>query len=144
MGTTIVVVLQVKNKLFYLSVGDSRIYYISPKDSRIEQVTIDDTYVNELIKTKVITEEEAKTHPQKHVLTKAVGIVKNISAEVKTLDVKSGYLLLCSDGVTNTISTDELLNLFEKNSLDDLADKIIDTANNNGGIDNITAIVIEL
>ena len=144
MGTTIVVVLQVKNKLFYLSVGDSRIYYISPKDSRIEQVTIDDTYVNELIKTKVITEEEAKTHPQKHVLTKAVGIVKNISAEVKTLDVKSGYLLLCSDGVTNTISTDELLNLFEKNSLDDLADKIIDTANNNGGIDNITGIVIEL
>lgn len=144
MGTTIVVVLQVKNKLFYLSIGDSRIYYISPKDSKIEQITIDDTYVNELIKTNVITEEEAKTHPQKHVLTKAVGIVKNISAEIKTLDVKNGYLLLCSDGVTNTIATEELLNMFSKNSLDDLADKIIDTANDNGGIDNITAIVIEL
>lgn len=144
MGTTIVVVLQVKNKLFYLSVGDSRIYYISTKDSKIEQVTVDDTYVNELIKTNVITEEEAKIHPQKHVLTKAVGIVKNLSADVKLLDVKNGYLLLCSDGVTNTITTDELLNIFIKNSLDNLADKIVDTANDNGGIDNITAIVIEL
>ncbi|MDD3303521.1 MAG: Stp1/IreP family PP2C-type Ser/Thr phosphatase [Clostridia bacterium] len=144
MGTTIVAVLQVKNKLFYLSVGDSRIYYILPKNAQIEQITIDDTYVNELIRTNVITEEEAKIHPQKHVLTKAVGIMKNISASINLLDKVNGFLLLCSDGVTNMLSTDELLNLFHKNSLDNLADKIIDTANEKGGIDNITAIVVEL
>lgn len=144
MGTTIVALLKVKENLFYMSVGDSRMYYIDKNLKTIEQITIDDTYVNELIKTNVISEKEAINHPQKHVLTKAVGIVKNITASVKKLQYNNGYVLLCSDGVTNMLTPIDILDIFKKNKFDMLADKIIDKANSNGGLDNITAIVVEL
>ncbi len=144
MGTTIVLLLKVNSKLFYMSVGDSRMYYISNKLSKIEQITVDDTYVNELIRTNVITKEEAIDHPQKHVLTKAVGILKNITASVKILDKNEGYLLLCSDGVSNMLTSQELLDMFSKNDFNKVVDNIIKKANANGGIDNITAIAIKL
>ena len=144
MGTTIVLLLKVNSKLFYMSVGDSRMYYISNELSKIEQITVDDTYVNELIRTNVITKEEAIDHPQKHVLTKAVGILKNITASVKILDKNEGYLLLCSDGVSNMLTSQELLDMFSKNDFNKVVDNIIKKANANGGIDNITAIAIKL
>ena len=93
MGTTIVLLLKVKAKLYYLSVGDSRMYYITDDFSKIEQITVDDTYVNELIRTNVISEKEALNHPQKHVLTKAIGVLKNITTTVNTLQKEKGYLL---------------------------------------------------
>ena len=108
MGTTIVLVLKVKSKLFYMSVGDSRMYYISKDFKSIEQVTVDDTYVNELIRTNVITQKEAINHPQKHVLTKAVGILRTITTNVELLQKDNGYILLCSDGVSNMLSNKEL------------------------------------
>ncbi len=144
MGTTIVLLLIVKKKLFYMSVGDSRLYYMDNKLNKIEQITIDDTYVNELIKTNVIDEEDAKNHPQRHVLTKAIGILKNVSAKVEVLDIDEGYLLLCSDGVTNMITDDMLMDIFRKNELCNVADKVVEVANLNGGLDNITLIVIKL
>lgn len=144
MGTTIVLLLKVKSKLFYMSVGDSRMYYISKDFSNIEQITIDDTYVNELIKTNVISEDEALTHPQKHVLTKAVGILQNLTVGVNILNKDSGYIMLCSDGATNMLSSKEILEIFLSNNFDNLADSIITKANGNGGIDNITVVIIEL
>lgn len=144
MGTTIVLLLKVNSKLFYMSVGDSRMYYITSDFSKIDQITVDDTYVNELIRTKVITKEEAINHPQKHVLTKAVGILKNITVNVEILEKDKGYLLLCSDGVSNMLSHEEILNIFSNNNFNKLADNIIQEANSNGGVDNITAIVIKL
>ena len=144
MGTTVVLVLKVKEDIYYLSVGDSRIYYINNKCDKIEQVTVDDTYVNELIKTNVIKEEEAVNHPQKHVLTKAVGILKNISAEVSLLNIKEGYIMLCSDGVTNMLTEENILHIFKRNKFENLADKIVEQANANGGLDNITTIIIHL
>ena len=73
MGTTIVVVVEKNKKLYYVTVGDSRIYILSNK---LKQISKDDTYVAALVKDKIITEEEAKVHPQRHVLTKALGIGK--------------------------------------------------------------------
>lgn len=129
MGTTIVLLLKVNSKLFYMSVGDSRLYYVTSDFSKIEQITVDDTYVNELIRTNVITKEEAINHPQKHVLTKAVGILKNIITNIEVLDIKEGYLLLCSDGVSNMLSCEEILNIFSNNNFSKLADNIIKEAN---------------
>lgn len=144
MGTTIVLILKVCENIYYMSVGDSRMYYITKDFSTIEQVTVDDTYVNELIRTNVITEKEAKNHPQKHVLTKAVGILKNITTNVEIFEKDTGYVLLCSDGVSNMLKEDEILNIFSKNDFNKIADKIIQKANANGGVDNITAVAIKL
>lgn len=144
MGTTVVMLLKVKSKLYYTSIGDSRMYYIDKNKEKITQITIDDTYVNELIKTKAIKEEEAETHPQKHVLTKAVGIVKNIDASVEILDKKSGFVILCSDGITNMIKNEELLETVKNNEFEGIANQLIEIANNNGGVDNISAVVVKL
>ena len=144
MGTTIVLLLKVKSKLYYTSIGDSRMYYIPKDKNSIEQITVDDTYVNELIKTNVINEDEAIDHPQKHVLTKAVGIIRNIDFEVKLLNRKDGFVILCSDGITNMIKNEELLNTVKNTNFEDLADTFINLANKNGGVDNISAIIVEL
>lgn len=145
MGTTVVAVLKIKSKIYYISIGDSRIYHIDSLISKITQITIDDTYVNELIKTNVIKEEEAANHPQKHVLTKAVGIVKNINVKVDLLDENlKGYLILCTDGLNNMIKEEELLKIFKENKFNNLAEKLVKIANENGGTDNITVIVVEL
>lgn len=144
MGTTVVLLLKVKSKLFYISIGDSRMYYIPKDQSNIIQVTVDDTYVNELIRKNIIDENEASTHPQKHILTKAVGILKNIEFSVEVLDKKSGYILLCSDGITNMIEEDKILAVIKKTDFESIAEELVNLANKNGGIDNISVIVVEL
>ena len=144
MGTTVVLVLIVEKKIYYLSVGDSRLYYIDKKAENIKQLTVDDTYVNELLKTKAIDETEAKTHPQKHVLTKAVGIIKNIGISVKELDKNDGYLVLCSDGITNMLLCKDILNCIKENEFDKTAYDLVDMANKNGGLDNSSVIIVKL
>ncbi len=145
MGTTLLVVFIYYDSIYYLSIGDSRIYYINKDLEEIVCLTEDDTYVNTLIKTNIITYEEAKNHPQKHILTKAVGVFKDIEVEVTKLESKQGgYILLCTDGVTNMIKTHEILNIFKNNDFDILAQKIVEQSNDRGGIDNITALVIDI
>ena len=145
MGTTIVLVLQIKDDIYYLSVGDSRIYYINENLTQIKRITDDDTYVNSLLKKNIITVEEAKKHTQKHVLTKAIGVFDNIDIIVNKFNENIGYILMCTDGVTNMIKDEELLELFKKkDDIKKITNKIITTANENGGTDNITAVVIEL
>lgn len=144
MGTTLALILKVKDMFYYMSIGDSRIYYLTEGAEDIEQITIDDTYVNELIKTNVITEEEAINHPQKHVLTKAIGILKRINANVYPCPKKNGYFLLCSDGLTNMVETEEIKHIFKTNDFDQVAENLVLAANQHGGIDNITAIVVKI
>lgn len=144
MGTTIVVVAIVYGKVYYLSVGDSRLYYIDSVMNSITQITEDDTYVNTLLKTNVIDESQVENHPQKHVLTKAIGIFKDIKVEVNLLDKKDGYLILCTDGLTNMLDNKEILNILKNTAFDIVAKKYIKEANDNGGVDNTTVAVIEL
>ena len=144
MGTTIVLLLVVCGKLYYMSVGDSRMYYIENDLSNIQQITSDDTYVNELLKTNIINKEDAKNHPQRHVLTKAIGILKKTTANVEILDKTSGYIMLCSDGVTNMLNDEDILKIFQSNSFENVVQKIVNNANLNGGVDNITVIAIKL
>ncbi|MDF2865242.1 MAG: protein phosphatase PrpC [Clostridia bacterium] len=145
MGTTLLVVFRYFDTIYYLSIGDSRIYYINRNLTEIVRLTEDDTYVNTLVKTNIITYEESKNHPQKHILTKAVGVFKEIDTEVSKVDDKlDGYILLCTDGVTNMIKDHEILNIFKDNEFDIIAQKIVEESNDKGGIDNITALVIDI
>ena len=121
-----------------------RIYYINGNKDIIEQVTVDDTYVNELLKKNLIKQSEIATHPQKHMLTKALGIFGKIDAQVKILGVDKGYILLCSDGLTNMLSNEDILQTIRDNNFVILSDKLVDFANINGGMDNITAVVVEI
>lgn len=145
MGTTLLLVFRYYDNIYYLSIGDSRIYYIDREFKEITRLTEDDTYVNTLVKTNIITYEESKNHPQKHILTKAVGVFKDIEVEVSKLDDNlNGYILLCTDGVTNMIKNHEILNIFKSYEFDMLAQKIVDESNSKGGTDNITALVIDI
>lgn len=145
MGTTLLVVFRYFDSIYYLSIGDSRIYYIDKNLNEIVRLTEDDTYVNTLVKTNIITYEESKNHPQKHILTKAVGVFKDIEVEVNKIDDElNGYILLCTDGVTNMIKKHEILNIFKDNEFDVIAQKIVEESNNRGGTDNITALVIDI
>ena len=144
MGTTIVLVTKIYGKIYYMSIGDSRLYFLDNELTCIKQVTEDDTYVNELLKTNVITKEEVVNHPQKHVLTKAVGIFNKVDATVRKLNTKGGYLLLCTDGLTNMMGNIEILNTFKKYQFDEIATKLVFKANLRGGNDNITVVIIKI
>ncbi len=144
MGTTIVLVAKINKKIYYESVGDSRLYYIDKQMNTIEQVTVDDTYVNELLRKKLIKESEVENHPQKHILTKALGIFNKIDLMVDLLIRKDGYLVLCSDGLSNMLTKEEILQTFKTTDFTSLADKFVDKANDNGGTDNITVISVEI
>lgn len=144
MGTTVVLVAKINNKIYYESVGDSRLYYIDSDKENIEQVTVDDTYVNELVRKKIIDKSEAKNHPQKHVLTKALGIFGKVDTKVDTLIKNNGLLLLCSDGLTNMVKNDSILDIIKTSKFETTSDALVDSANRNGGADNVTVIVIEI
>ena len=144
MGTTIVLVAVIYNKVYYLSVGDSRLYYISNDRNSIKQITEDDTYVNTLLKTNAIEQKDVENHPQKHVLTKAIGVFKDIKTELHVLNETSGYLLLCTDGLTNMLDNEEILQVLQMKKFENTADEYIKKANENGGVDNTTVVVIKL
>ena len=144
MGTTIVLVAVIYNKVYYLSVGDSRLYYISNDRNSIKQITEDDTYVNTLLKTNAIEQKDVENHPQKHVLTKAIGVFKDIKTELHVLNETSGYLLLCTDGLTNMLDNEAILQVLQMKKFENIADEYIKKANENGGVDNTTVVVIKL
>lgn len=144
MGTTITLVGKVNNKLYYESVGDSRLYYIDANKENIEQITVDDTYVNELLKKKLIKKSEVENHPQKHMLTKAIGIFNKIDTQVDVLEKDKGYLILTTDGLTNMLTNEDILQTVRLNRFLALSDIFVEAANRNGGTDNITVIVVEI
>lgn len=144
MGTTIVLVAVIYNKVYYLSVGDSRLYYISNDRNSIKQITEDDTYVNTLLKTNAIEQKDVENHPQKHVLTKAIGVFKDIKTELHALNETSGYLLLCTDGLTNMLDNESILQVLQMKKFENTADEYIKKANENGGVDNTTVVVVKL
>ena len=144
MGTTIVLVAVIYKKIYYISIGDSRLYYIDEKFNNIVHITEDDTYVNTLLKTNAIEQKDVENHPQKHVLTKAIGVFKDVNAQVNLLDENKGYLLLCTDGLTNMLDNKSILQVLQLNKFENVAEEYIKKANENGGVDNTTVIVIKL
>lgn len=143
MGTTLTLAYINNDELFFANIGDSRIYKINKAYKKIEQLTRDDSYVNYLMEIGEITEEEAKVHPKKNVLTKALGTNEKIDFEISKIKLeKSDIILLCSDGLTNMVSNDDILNLIIKNESTKIHEILIDEALKNGGIDNVTLILV--
>ncbi len=150
MGTTLVSALSINGgeKVYMLNIGDSRLYKISSTD--IFQISRDHSYVQYLVDIGEMTPEEAKNSPDKNIITRAVGIDPDVEADITAVDTSKNemddtYFLLCSDGLTNMISDDEIFNVVNSScTVEQKVNKLINTANSNGGTDNITVILISL
>ena len=141
MGTTLEVVLMVENKIYISHIGDSRIYKI--RNNKIKQITKDHSYVEKLINDGTITRDEAKTHPQKNMLTKALGCTAFVEPDLLIEKIQENdVILICSDGLTNMVSEQEIVKIIKQNP-ETPNKKLIEAANNAGGSDNITVIVIK-
>lgn len=143
MGTTISVALVVKNKVYIGHIGDSRIYRIRKHIMR--QLTKDHSYVQELLRNKTITKEEAENHPQKNILLKVLGCEPEIEPDIMVKGfVKDDILLLCSDGLTNMIDKDDIHEMISegKHNLKNTCNDLISRSKTNGGYDNISVILI--
>lgn len=142
MGTTISLVYFKENECLWAHVGDSRIYL--HRNGCLSQLTNDHSLVWDLVSSGSITEDEAASHPQKNLLTRAVGVGTTVNIDTGMLTVSHGdRILLCSDGLTNMIGNEKIKEIIEKAPLDAAADSLVKSALAAGGIDNITAIVIE-
>ena len=143
MGTTLIVVLIYRGRMYIGHVGDSRVYRI--RQNVFRQITKDHSYVQELVKEGSITQEEARMHPQKNVLLKAIGVEEKISPDIITKGfVKGDIILICSDGLTNMLEDKYIYEIIMQNVFDITVacNKLIEAANDNGGIDNVSAIII--
>ncbi len=143
MGTTLIVVLIYRGRMYIGHVGDSRVYRI--RQNVFRQITKDHSYVQELVKEGSITQEEARMHPQKNVLLKAIGVEEKISPDIITKGfVKGDIILICSDGLTNMLEDKYIYEIIMKNVFDITVacNKLIEAANDNGGLDNVSAIII--
>ncbi|MCD2256222.1 Stp1/IreP family PP2C-type Ser/Thr phosphatase [Agrilactobacillus fermenti] len=142
MGTTFVATLMVADTYIVANIGDSRCYRL--RENQLKQLTEDHSLVNELVKHGDISPEDAKNHPQKNLITRSLGISKNVDADVTIFhSYPQDYLLLCSDGLTNMVSDIEIQTVLESDvDLQTKCDRLIDLANTHGGLDNITALLI--
>lgn len=146
MGTTLVVATLEDGILYVANVGDSRLYLMD--DSGIRQITRDHSLVQEMVSIGELDKESAKTHSRKNVITRAIGVEKNIMADFFEVEVKEkDIILLCSDGLTNMVEDNEIKSIIDRyagRSLEDAVHKLIDTANENGGLDNIAVVLAEV
>lgn len=140
MGTTLSLALIYDEKIYIGHIGDSRIYLF--RENELKKITTDDSLVNELIESGRINPNEAFDHPQKHILTQALGIDKDINIETNEIKLKENDLLLfCTDGLTDMIREENIEEIISNHSdLNTITQKLGKKALENGGSDNITLI----
>ncbi|BBF43023.1 protein serine/threonine phosphatase PrpC, regulation of stationary phase [Lachnospiraceae bacterium KM106-2] len=144
MGTTLVAATVAGNKMIVANIGDSRLYVI---DDSISQITCDHSLVEAMVQSGEIDAKEAKNHPNKNVITRAIGTDQSVKADFFEIDLKKGNLiLLCSDGLTNMLDDEEILRITKQfsNNLEEAATHLIDKANENGGKDNIAIVIMKV
>ncbi|SCY85331.1 Stp1/IreP family PP2C-type Ser/Thr phosphatase [Alkaliphilus peptidifermentans] len=143
MGTTATLALCSNNKMYIGHIGDSRGYII--KDGAIEQVTQDHSLVAELLRKGSISEREAMKHPQKNVITKALGTDQQVKADIFLIEFnQSDILVLCTDGLSNFVDKYEIeKTVLEIDDCQKSCEKLVELANERGGYDNITVIIIK-
>jgi PPM family protein phosphatase len=145
MGTTITAALVEDDIVAFGHVGDSRAYLI--RDQQMEQLTEDHSLVNELLKTGKLSREEAETHPQRSVITRALGTDPDVDVDTFSVRAETGDLfLLCSDGLTDMVSEQSILDVVERNrkDIDRALRALVKEANRGGGQDNITVVAFEI
>ncbi len=145
MGTTMTVALVEGMTVAIGHVGDSRAYLV--RGEQMEQLTEDHSLVNELLKTGKLSEEEAQVHPQRSVITRAVGTDPDVDVDGFTIEAEDGdVFLICSDGLSDMVSDEEILELLHQNrdDLDKAVKALVAAANRGGGEDNITAVAFRI
>jgi protein phosphatase len=143
MGTTVVASTYIGGFLQVANVGDSRLYIIN--DREIRQITRDHSLVEEMIRVGGIARADARNHPDKNIITRAVGVSDTVEPDFFTVEIKEGdTVLMCTDGLTNMLE-DEEIRMIVNGSRDivEKAEKLIKAANDNGGRDNVTVVLIE-
>mgnify|MGYP002535452842 CR=1 FL=1 len=141
MGTTLDICLIYNNKAYIGHVGDSRIYRI--RKDFIRKLTQDHSYVQKLVKDGTITKEEAEKHPKKNMLMKALGCNAFVEPDVSVKGfLRDDILLISSDGLTNMVKQEDIFKI-AKGNIEKAPIRLVDLANENGGLDNITVVVIK-
>lgn len=143
MGTTLVTAITYKNNLYVANVGDSRCYLLN--EDGLRKITIDHSVVEELVKANIITEEEAKTHPRRNHITRAIGTDEMVIVDIFKLEINEGNkILLASDGLTGFVDDNIIENIILKDEdVKDLAQELINVANDISGKDNISVVLID-
>lgn len=144
MGTTCVCALIFDNKIVVANIGDSRAYVINSRE--IEQITHDHSFVNHLVMTGQITEEEAFNHPQRNIITKVMGTDRRVSPDIFTKRISYyNYLLLNSDGLSDYVRNNEIKMLMNQSAtLSELGEALIQTALNHQSKDNVSVLLAEI
>lgn len=139
MGTTAVVALVRDCTAYIVHVGDSRAYLI---DEGITQITRDHSIVQNLVDKGEITSEEARIHPNKNVITRAVGAMNDVQCDYNEVDISEKTLLICTDGLCGMLTDDQILDIVKQNDITQAADKLIYLANSLVSTDNITVTLV--
>ena len=143
MASTLTAVVLKPDKMYYAHVGDSRGYIIH--NNEIRQFTEDHSFVADLIKAGQITKEEAETHPERNIITRAIGLDAQLRVDAPVepeIIKKDQYVLLCCDGLHGVVSNEEIMSaVYEYKAPDVICEKLVERANENGGPDNITAMI---
>ena len=140
MGTTLSVLWHSGNYAYIAHVGDSRIYRL--RDGVLEQITQDHSLVEELIRAGVISREEARVHPRRNVITRALGTRGENAPDLLAADVRPGDVwMLCSDGLTGMVEDEAILSVLREYPLEQAADRLIELALKAGGSDNVTLVL---
>ena len=143
MGTTLVIAIIYKDNLYVANVGDSRCYLLN--ENEFNKITIDHSVVEELVKANIITKEEAKTHPGRNHITRAIGTDEMVIVDIFKREIRKGNkILLTSDGLTGFVGDDIIKDILLKDDdVKNLAQELINTANDISGKDNISVVLIE-
>ena len=140
MGTTLTILIFGGSKYYYGHIGDSRAYLF--RDEKIIRITNDHSLVAEMVKNKEISEKEARNHPQRNVITKALGINHNIVPDIHEGKIKTGdKFLICSDGLHGLVSDQEIKNIVNKYEPKEACKRLVKKAKSNGGHDNISVVI---
>lgn len=143
MGTTVVAATCIGDMLEVANVGDSRLYIADEKE--IRQITQDHSLVEEMVRFGGISREQARKHPDRNIITRAVGVEDDLKVDCFFVPLKKGdQVLLCSDGLTNMLEDEEIQHILEETgSVEERAQRMVEAANDRGGRDNIAVIIME-
>ena len=141
MGTTVVALILSDDTVHIAHVGDSRAYVLD--EEGITQVTKDHSIVQDMVEKGQLTPEEAKNHPRKHFITRALGVEESVRSDYNELEMpENGSLIICTDGLTNMVEPDDIYKIVMSTRAEDVADRLISAANMSGGSDNITVVAV--
>ena len=142
MGTTFVAAVIAEGHVYIANVGDSRLYVVG---SKIRQITRDHSYVEEMVRIGELDRADARNHPDKNIITRAVGAEDHVEPDFFTVELREGdTVLMCSDGLTNMLEDEEIRMIISgARDLVEKAERLVEAANANGGRDNISVILIE-